>query len=103
MIQLIEDGTISGKIAKTVFEEMVRTNRDPRTIVRDQGLVQIVDAEHILAIIDQVIAENPGPLAQYRGGKIATFGFFVGQVMRKTQGKANPQKVNDLLRRRLDG
>jgi len=103
MIQLIEDGTISGKIAKAVFEEMVRTNRDPRAIVRDQGLVQIVDAEHILAIIDQVIAENPGPLAQYRGGKTATFGFFVGQVMRKTQGRANPQKVNDLLRHRLDG
>ncbi len=103
MIRLIDDGTISGKIAKTVFEEMSRTGKDPATIVREQGLVQIVDEDAILKMIDEVLAENPKPLAQYRGGKKATFGFFVGQVMRKTQGKANPRKLNELLRRRLDG
>jgi aspartyl-tRNA(Asn)/glutamyl-tRNA(Gln) amidotransferase subunit B len=103
MIRLIDDGTISGKIAKEVFEEMSRTGKDPAAIVRERGLVQIVDEAAILAVIDQVLAENPGPLAQYRGGKTATLGFFVGQAMRKTQGKANPQKLNDLLRKRLDG
>ncbi|MEE9229147.1 MAG: Asp-tRNA(Asn)/Glu-tRNA(Gln) amidotransferase subunit GatB [Acidobacteriota bacterium] len=101
MIKLIENKTISGKIAKTVFEEMVQTGKEPSAIVRDKSLVQIVDEEAILKIIDEVIAENPRPLAQYKDGKTATFGFFVGQVMKKTQGKANPQKVNELLRRRL--
>jgi aspartyl-tRNA(Asn)/glutamyl-tRNA(Gln) amidotransferase subunit B len=103
MIRLIDDGTISGKIAKEVFEEMSRSGKDPAAIVRERGLVQIIDEAAITAVIDQVLAENPGPLAQYRGGKAATFGFFVGQVMRKTQGKANPQKLNELLKKRLDG
>jgi aspartyl-tRNA(Asn)/glutamyl-tRNA(Gln) amidotransferase subunit B len=103
MILLIDDDIISGKIAKEVFEEMSRTGKDPAAIVRERGLVQIVDEAAILAVIDQVLAENPGPLAQYRGGKTATLGFFVGQAMRKTQGKANPQKLNELLKKRLDG
>ncbi len=103
MIRLIEDGTISGKIAKEVFEEMRRSGKAPRAIVGERGLMQILDEAAILAVIDQVMTENPGPLAQYKGGKAATFGFFVGQVMKKTQGKANPQKLNELLRRRLDG
>ena len=103
MIQLIDDGTISGKIAKDVFEAMRASGREPAAIVQEKGLVQILDEGAIVAAIDQVIAENPGPLAQYRGGKTATFGFFVGQVMKKTQGKANPKKLNELLRRRLDG
>jgi len=103
MIRLIDHGTISGKIAKDVFEEMSRTGKDPAAIVKEKGLVQIVDEASILSAINQVISENPGPLAQYKAGKSATFGFFVGQVMKKTQGKANPQKLNELLRRRLDG
>jgi aspartyl-tRNA(Asn)/glutamyl-tRNA(Gln) amidotransferase subunit B len=102
MIRLIDDGTISGKIAKEVFEEMNRTGKEPGAIVTEKGLVQIVDEGSILAAIDQALAENPGPLAQYRSGKTATFGFFVGQVMRRMGGKANPQKLNELLKKRLD-
>lgn len=101
MLKLIENKTISGKIAKTVFEEMYATGKMPADIVKEKELVQITDEGQLEEIIDRIIAENPGPLAQYRGGKTKTFGFFVGQVMKATKGKANPQLVNELLKKKL--
>ncbi|MBD3309134.1 Asp-tRNA(Asn)/Glu-tRNA(Gln) amidotransferase subunit GatB [candidate division KSB3 bacterium] len=101
MLQLVEKKTISGKIAKTVFEDMYATGKMPTEIVQEKGLVQISDEGQITTIIDQILAENPDPVAQYRAGKTKTFGFFVGQVMKATQGKANPQLVNTLLKQRL--
>jgi len=102
MLKLIENKTISGKIAKPVFEEMYATGKMPEDIVKEKGLVQITDTGQLERIIDQVIADNPGPLAQYRAGKTKTFGFFVGQVMKATKGKANPQLVNELLKKKLN-
>ncbi|MCX7635550.1 MAG: Asp-tRNA(Asn)/Glu-tRNA(Gln) amidotransferase GatCAB subunit B, partial [Syntrophales bacterium] len=103
MIGLIEDGTISGKIAKELVEEMFRTGKSPRTIVAEKGLVQITDTAALVSVINQVLAANPGQLAQYRAGKEKLFGYFVGQVMKATQGKANPQLINDLLKKMLAG
>lgn len=102
MLKLIDSKTISGKIAKTVFEEIYATGKKPEQIVKEKGLVQISDTGQLEEIIDQVVADNPGPLTQYRAGKIKTFGFFVGQVMKATKGKANPQLVNELLKKKLD-
>jgi aspartyl-tRNA(Asn)/glutamyl-tRNA(Gln) amidotransferase subunit B len=103
MIALVENGTISGKIAKTVMEEMYKTGDAPQKIIEEKGLVQISDIAEIGKIIDQVIDENPKPTAQYRQGKTGNIGFFVGQVMKATGGRANPQTVNDLLRKKLAG
>jgi aspartyl-tRNA(Asn)/glutamyl-tRNA(Gln) amidotransferase subunit B len=102
MLKLVDNKTISGKIAKTVFEEMYATGKMPEDIVKEKGLVQISDTGQLEEIIEQVITDNPGPLAQYRAGKTKTFGFFVGQVMKATKGKANPQLVNELLKKKLD-
>ena len=101
LLKLIGRGTISGKIAKTVFTEMYKTGRDPAAIVQEQGLVQVTDTGAIEKAIDEVIAKNPAQLAQYRAGKTKVFGFFVGQVMKATQGKANPELVNELLKKKL--
>ena len=101
MVELIDSGEISGKIAKSVFEEMVNTGKTPVQIVDEQGLKQISDEAPIVAAVEQVIAANPEKVAEYRGGKDKLFGFFVGQVMKATQGKANPQKLNELLRAKL--
>lgn len=98
---LISDNTISGKIAKDVFAEMYKTGKNPADIVEEKGLKQVTDTGAIEAIIDEVIAENPGQVEAYRGGKDKLFGFFVGQVMKKSQGKANPAAVNDLLKEKL--
>lgn len=103
MIELIDEGVISGKIAKTVFEEMFETGKPARVIVEEHGLVQISDEGQILGIVDRVIAENPSVVADFRAGKEKALGFLVGQVMKHTQGKANPQAVNRLLRERLGG
>jgi aspartyl-tRNA(Asn)/glutamyl-tRNA(Gln) amidotransferase subunit B len=103
MVRLIDSGEISGKIAKTVFDLMLKTGEDPARIVADQGLTQVSDDAPILAAIDQVLAANPDKVAEYRSGKDKLFGFFVGQIMKATQGKANPQKVNELLRAKLSG
>jgi aspartyl-tRNA(Asn)/glutamyl-tRNA(Gln) amidotransferase subunit B len=100
---LIDNGTISGKIAKTVFEEMYRTGAAPDAVVAAKGLTQVSDAGELAAVIDQVLADSPKELEQYRSGKDKLFGFFVGQVMKRTQGKANPAKVNDLLKAKLAG
>jgi aspartyl-tRNA(Asn)/glutamyl-tRNA(Gln) amidotransferase subunit B len=101
LVGLIEDGTISGKIAKTVFEIMFDTGDLPKKIVEDHGLVQVSDKSSIEPIIDQILAENPDSVAAYKEGKDKLFGFFVGQVMKKTGGKASPQMVNDLLKEKL--
>ncbi len=98
---LIENDTISGKIAKTVFEEMYRTGAAPDAVVAAKGLTQVSDAGELAAVIDQVLADSPKELAQYRSGKDKLFGFFVGQVMKRTQGKANPAMVNELLKAKL--
>jgi aspartyl-tRNA(Asn)/glutamyl-tRNA(Gln) amidotransferase subunit B len=103
MIRLIDDGTISGKIAKDVFERMWASGDAPRAIVEREGLTQVSDAGAIQAAIDEVIAANPGQVATYRKGKTSTLGWFVGQVMRRTGGKANPQLVNELLKKALAG
>lgn len=103
MIGLLEKGTISGKIAKTVFKAMIETGKDPQTIVKEQGLVQISDEDAILAVVDQVIAANPQSVEDYKAGKDKAIGFLVGQVMKETKGKANPGLVNKLLKERLNG
>ena len=101
MVELIDSGEISGKIAKAVFEELVTSGKTPVQIVDEQGLKQISDEGAIDAAVEQVLANNPDKVAEYRGGRDKLFGFFVGLVMKATQGKANPQKVNDLLRDKL--
>ncbi|MBN1829648.1 MAG: Asp-tRNA(Asn)/Glu-tRNA(Gln) amidotransferase subunit GatB [Deltaproteobacteria bacterium] len=101
MIALIEDGTISGKIAKDVFQTMWKTGKDARFIVEEQGLVQITDAAELDSVIDTVLAAHPRQFEEFRNGKAPLFGFFVGQVMKATKGKANPQTVNELLKKKL--
>ncbi len=101
MLQLIKDGTISGKIAKTVFEEMYRTGKDAVRVVKEKGLVQVTDHSVVEEAIGRILEANPDLLEAYRKGKEKLFGFFVGQVMRETRGKANPQLVNELLRKKL--
>jgi aspartyl-tRNA(Asn)/glutamyl-tRNA(Gln) amidotransferase subunit B len=103
MLKLIENGTISGKIAKTVFEEMYRTEKDAESIVKEKGLVQISDEEAISKAIDQALAANPKELERYKAGEEKLAGFFVGQVMRAMKGKANPGLVNELLKKKLSG
>jgi aspartyl-tRNA(Asn)/glutamyl-tRNA(Gln) amidotransferase subunit B len=103
MIRLIDDKTISGKIAKDVFVEMFATGKAPAEIVKEKGLVQITDTSAIEKIVDEVIAANPKQVENYRGGKTALMGFFVGQVIKASGGKANPQAVNDILKKKLDG
>ena len=103
LVALIDDNTISGKIAKSVFAKMVETGDDAKTIVEREGLVQVTDESAIVAVIDRVIGANPDKVAEYRSGKDKLFGFFVGQVMKESQGKANPASVNKLLKERLAG
>lgn len=97
MIGLIEKGTISSKIAKTVFKEMLQSGKLPQQIVEEQGLVQISDEGAILAIVNEVIADNPASVEDYKAGKEKAIGFLVGQVMKRSKGKANPGLVNKLL------
>lgn len=101
MIVLIDKGTISGKIAKTVFAEMWSTGKDPETIVKEKGLTQITDTSAIEKMIDEVIAANPAEVEAYRGGKEKLFGFFVGQAMKASKGQASPEVVNKLLKEKL--
>ncbi|MFN8599070.1 MAG: Asp-tRNA(Asn)/Glu-tRNA(Gln) amidotransferase subunit GatB [Candidatus Binatia bacterium] len=103
MVALIDDDTISGKIAKTVFEEMVATGDEPAAIVERKGLEQVTDTGAITAAIDAVLAANPDKVAEFRGGKDKLLGFFVGQIMKATGGKANPAAVNEILRAKLAG
>jgi len=101
LLGLVADGTISGSIAKQVFEIMLETGDGAAKIVEDKGLRQTSDTGAIEAVIAEVLANNPNQLEQYRGGKEALFGFFVGQTMKAMQGKANPQVVNELLKKAL--
>lgn len=101
MLQLLNKGTISGKIAKTVFEDMFATGKKPEDIVKEKGLVQISDESAIIAIVEAVIAANPQSVADFKAGKEKAIGFLVGQVMKQSKGRANPELVNKLLKERL--
>jgi aspartyl-tRNA(Asn)/glutamyl-tRNA(Gln) amidotransferase subunit B len=101
LVALIDEGTISGKMAKELFERMTRTGEDPDAIVRREGLRQVADEDALGRVIDQVVTAHPGVVDDYRRGKKQAAGFLVGQVMKATQGKANPQVVNRLLGERL--
>jgi aspartyl-tRNA(Asn)/glutamyl-tRNA(Gln) amidotransferase subunit B len=103
LIDLIADDTISGRIAKDVFEAMVETGADPASIVDEKGLRQITDSGAIEAIVERLVADNAEQVAQFQGGNEKVIGWFVGQVMKETQGKANPKAVNELLRAKLEG
>ena len=102
LINLIKDGTISGKIAKTVFEIMADSGKDPKKIVEEKGLKQQSDPKELEKIIDKVISDNPKNVEAYKSGKDKLFGFFVGQVMKQSNGKANPQVVNEILKKKLN-
>jgi aspartyl-tRNA(Asn)/glutamyl-tRNA(Gln) amidotransferase subunit B len=102
LIGLIEDDTISGRIAKEVFAEMFGTGKNAGDIVEARGLKQVTDTGAIEKVVDEVLAENPDKIAEYKSGKDKLFGFFVGQVMKKSGGKANPGMVNDLLKKKLE-
>ena len=102
LIQKIESGEISGKIAKTVFEEMFATSRAPAEIIKEKGLVQISDTGQLEGVIRKVIEANPGQAADYKAGKVKLLGFFVGQVMKETKGQANPAVLNELVKKILD-
>ena len=101
LINLIKDGTISGKIAKTIFELMIDGDKDPQKIVEEKGLKQESDPKAIEALIDKVITDNPEKVKEYKSGKEKLFGFFVGQAMKVSSGKANPQLINDILKKKL--
>jgi aspartyl-tRNA(Asn)/glutamyl-tRNA(Gln) amidotransferase subunit B len=103
LLHLIDKGTISGKIAKTVFDEMVSSGKPPETIVEEKSLVQVTDADAITEVIQRVIDEHAKEVTDYRAGKTKLFGFFVGQVMKATRGKANPKIVNEILKKMLGG
>ncbi len=98
MIKLIENGTISGKIAKTVFEEMFATGKDAQSVVKNKGLEQVSDEGELAAICQKIIADNPSQVQEFKAGKQKILGFFVGQIMKQTKGKANPQMVNKILK-----
>ena len=102
LLALVADGTLSGSLAKQVFEAMLETGEAPGRIVEERGLKQTSDTGAIEAVIAEVLAKNRGQLEQYRGGKVALFGFFVGQTMKAMGGKANPAVVNELLKKALD-
>ncbi|MCB1744674.1 MAG: Asp-tRNA(Asn)/Glu-tRNA(Gln) amidotransferase GatCAB subunit B, partial [Gammaproteobacteria bacterium] len=103
LVTRIEDGTISGNIAKQVFEALWQSEDelDPDQVIEAQGLRQMTDSGEIEKLVDEIVAASPAQVEQYRSGKDKVFGYFVGQVMKATKGKANPQQVNELLRARL--
>jgi aspartyl-tRNA(Asn)/glutamyl-tRNA(Gln) amidotransferase subunit B len=101
LLKRIADQTISGKIAKEVFEAMWSSGATADEVIAEKGLKQITDSAAIERVIDEVFEKNPGQLAEYRSGKDKLFGFFVGQVMKATGGKANPAQLNELLKKKL--
>jgi len=101
LLKLIDDGTISGKMAKTVFEDMYQSGKPPAEIVKEKGLTQITDESALLKMVEDVITANPGQAADYKNGKDKLMGFFVGQVMQVSKGQANPALVNKLLKEKL--
>jgi aspartyl-tRNA(Asn)/glutamyl-tRNA(Gln) amidotransferase subunit B len=102
MIQFIEDGTISGKMGKAVFAEMWKTSKDPESIIKEKGLVQITDTSAIEKIIEDVLASSANSVAEYKAGKTKLMGFFVGQIMKASKGQANPELVNKILIEKLN-
>lgn len=102
LLRLIDSGVISGKIAKTVFDEMVSSGKPPEAIVQEKGLVQVTDADAITEVVKQVVSDHEKEVSDYRAGKTKLFGFFVGQVMKATRGKANPKMVNEILNKELE-
>jgi len=103
LLKLVDNGTISLKVAREIFPELYASKMSPEQIVQEKGLTQVSDEGALGKIIDEVIAKNPAQVAQYRSGKEQVFGFFVGQVMKGSGGKANPGKVNELLKKKLAG
>ncbi len=103
LIRMVDSGEISGKIAKTVFEEMCRTAENPEAVIKRLGLAQVSDEASLNVLIDKIIAANPKQAAEYRSGKTKVFGFFVGQAMKETKGQANPKMINDILQTKLAG
>ncbi|PIR16350.1 MAG: Asp-tRNA(Asn)/Glu-tRNA(Gln) amidotransferase GatCAB subunit B [Deltaproteobacteria bacterium CG11_big_fil_rev_8_21_14_0_20_49_13] len=101
LVEMVETGAISGKIGKTVFEEMHASGRKPEEVIKEKGLAQVSDTSAIEKIIDEVLANNAGSVAKYRSGKAGLFGFFVGETMKATKGRANPKVVNEILKRKL--
>ncbi len=102
MVRMIDEGKISGKIAKTLFEEMLARGESPDKIAREKGLAQVTDVGNIEKAVDEVLAAHPQQVSDYRAGKEKVFGFLVGQVMKATQGKASPQILNEILRKKLE-
>lgn len=103
LLKLVDDGTISLKIARDIFPELYASGKEPEQIVKEKGLTQVSDEGALLAMIDAILEQHPTQVAQYRNGKEQVLGFFVGQVMKASGGKANPEKVNELLKRKLAG
>ena len=103
LIQFLQEGSISGKIAKTVFEEMVQSGKDPATVIEVRGLKQVSDEGALRGLLETLLSNNPKQVEQFRAGKTQIKGFFVGQVMKETKGQANPQIVNQLLEELLNG
>jgi aspartyl-tRNA(Asn)/glutamyl-tRNA(Gln) amidotransferase subunit B len=101
LLDLLQQGLISGKIAKAVFEEMFETGRAAKSIIEKKGLIQMTDTSQIEAAIDEVLGANPDKITEYKNGKTKLLGFFVGEIMKRTQGKANPKMVNELLQKKL--
>ena len=101
-LKLIDNGQVNITVAKAVFEESFRTGESPAAIVEKKGLAQISDTDEIRSMIKDIIAKNPGPVADYKGGKGKALTFFVGQVMKQTKGQANPQVVNEIALEELD-
>ncbi len=103
LMKMVEDGKISGKIAKTVFAEMLETGKDPQLVVEEKNLLQVSDESELLAMVQVIVAANPSQAEEFRGGKTKVIGFFVGQLMQRTKGKANPQLANKLFVKELSG
>ncbi len=103
LLALVEKGVVSGKIAKTVFDEMAQTGKPAKQIVAEKGLVQITDTGALVDVVLKIISNHPREVAAYKNGKTKLLGFFVGQIMKETRGQANPKMVNDILKRKLVG
>lgn len=103
LLKMVEEGTISGKIAKSVFIDMLDSGKDPEQIVKEKNLVQVSDESELLALVKEIIEANPSQADEFRGGKTKVMGFFVGQLMQKTKGKANPKLANKLFNQELSG
>ena len=103
LLNMVEEATISGKIAKTVFFDMLESGKDPKQIVKEKNLVQVSDESELLTLVREIIEQNPSQAEEFRGGKTKVMGYFIGQLMQKTKGKANPKLANQLFNQELSG